>query len=213
MANHYAIDAANRMVAALDDRTIWAPLRVRNALHIGCENLCRVSLDLNPDGPLARDLKFLEKAREDSRSELNRAFETVQTFSEAFRHIEVTALKKAGASERLLRFFNSDRESLLNSLSEENLTPEHLKSRIDRLKESVCESRDSLVSLYLDPSKLTQARKILRRGALGLFGAGAVSANAATDIITTLGLAPWASALSGVVGSAAVGEAIFGKDE
>lgn len=198
---HYAIRAADRMVDALDENASVA--KQAQALAIGCRTLERLARDSRPGGSLWRDLERLSNQKKEYEAQFMRATENVNYFAESFQHMEEDALLKAGASKQLVQFIFEDVESLLAAIRRQDLSSGWAMRSIEDLRRSVCSA-----SLAMDRSN--RLKQMVTRSLYGVAGAGVVAVNGSTDAVTTLGLLPWMTAVSGGLGCVLLGRSIGG---
>lgn len=161
--------------------------------------------------PLRRDFELLAGRRREFDQDFKRAAESPRSFTAILGHIEEEALQKSGASPQLTRFLFADVDTLLRSIREQELSADRAQNYVERLRDSVCSSGDSVITLLASKDRRRLAQGMVQRGAQGIAGAGIVSVNAGGDAVTTLGLAPWMTALSGAFGGALIGQAMFGR--
>ena len=202
---HYALDAANRMIAILDDEHA-GPLGLGRALAIGCATLKRLEKDLQNNGPFRRDLERL--ARDYGNGHLEPPTSSFQTFAETFIQFEKNAMKKAGASSQLISFMFEDVELVLDGLKAREFSPETTKTRVQRLRQSICSISEALVLIAQSADRNARLRRNAKRALHGVAGGGIMVANASADAVTTLGLAPWMTVISAGVGGAMLGLSI-----
>lgn len=70
---------------------------------------------------------------------------------------------------------------------------DELRSRVDRLRREVCE-------FAAEAEEIQTIRERLKASAYALAGASVIGFDASVDAVTTFGLAPWMTAVSGAVG-------------
>lgn len=203
----YASDAATRMIQALEESDHLRAPAIAAALRIGCHTLGLLVRDLQPGFPLYEDLKRLSALKREHRYEIERATESIETFSKTFLFIEERALIESGASSKLVRFLFSDVQELRNVLRGDDFSIDTVQRRLEDLEASVCEAKRDVQSRLDAEERSSELARVVERGALGIGGAAIVAFNLSTDAVTTFGLLPWMTALSGALGSTLIGKA------
>jgi len=195
MHRYYYFDITNRLLSALnsDDK---GSVVVARLMRLACEGLRQVAVDLEPGGDLAwsiehlRDVQSSPAAFAENLHDLRSATGLV----EIFLHKEFGALEADGVPAPVKSLIQSQAREVLTSMKYVELpNVDHLRSRMNNIVGSVCSQ-----------AKLLENREaelgIVKKATYVLGGGGLITFNGSVDIITTFGLAPWMTVLSGAVG-------------
>lgn len=201
---HYTVHAANRIFEYLQREGAISFPELSMAMALACRTLKRLDHDLSPGGSLSRGIETLEGRL----PEIPYARSGIEQLADEFIQIELDALIDAGINKGLANYLLSDSKRVREAIQRPQLDSQELQMRIRRLRETTC-SLSKILSESL--SSRNRDKKIKERIGRALFGVGGgaiIATNASTDAITTFGLAPWATAVSGSFGATLIGVSV-----
>jgi len=171
---------------------------LQRGLGSGCSALRHLYFDLaDTASKTGFALHHLEELRKASLKELPGQ---IQPLFEAFLKVEDSLFAAAGVPDDVRWFIRNEASKLSIDMTQPLPSPAELRDKLAPLMNKVCE-----LSGRLDDDASVVG--LLRRSGLVLSGCLTVGINASVDAVTTLGLAPWMTAISGGVGSGLIGAA------
>lgn len=189
----YYFAVATEMINALnsDDSESVALARV---MRTGCKALGELLKDLDSNGDLRWVLDHLAEVRRTSDFISIQKAEAKTALLEVFLREEIDALRKLGVSPQVVAYIQTQVRVLLKDLADEPPHWEKVYGDLKLLRDRVC-------SMSYDLEKTSDKKTAARRVLDCVSGAGLLGFNGSTDVVTTFGLAPWMSVLSGAAGT------------
>lgn len=167
----------------------------RRILVAACEGLRIVDDELRPKGYLRKGLDLLAARRRDHQEEINQIVGDIDSFVDMFLLQEARGLIKAGLRGEVAEHLVNEALELREELAEFDASPQELRERLEPLREEVCE-----VAHRFSAYQKELPQPIVRRAAWVIGGAVVVGSNATVEAITSWGMFPAATAISGSLG-------------
>jgi hypothetical protein len=202
MPGWYYSETASRLLVALGSEADSEVTMVR-AARLACNALRSLERDLSPEGELRWSLEHLNNLSSADKDEATLALRGSRELFEVFLLTEVRALRKAGMPANVVEAIKAKANAARSAITDDTLNADFLASRVEALAESVC-------AYSAETERAEKIRKIVKNSAYALAGASTISINASVDAVTTLGLAPWMTALSGGIGCALIAKPFGG---
>jgi hypothetical protein len=223
MPGRYYSDVASRLLIALSSPA--APeIALPRAARAGCEALKILERDLDTDGDLRWGVDHLNDILAKSRSDSTSNPLSLAHFShgsplwtsqsleaellgsrelfEVFLLAEVTALREAGMPQNVVELVRAAAQRARNEITGRELNAERLQAAVRELRQGVCD-------FATDREQVGVIRGRVEKTAYALAGAATLTINGSVDALTTLGLAPWMTVVSGGLGGAMISK-VFG---
>jgi hypothetical protein len=118
-----------------------------------------------------------------------------------FMKLEDALFATAGVDPKVRDFIRVEAANLGLDPRKPIPTAGELRDRMATLKNAVCEAKDKIENIL-------EQEKVAKNGLYVLVGALTVGINGSVDAATTLGLAPWATALSRGLGGGLIGKGL-----
>jgi hypothetical protein len=201
MDSHYSYmaDAARDIMRALSAQGEGRRVALQRALGSACAALRQLHFDLADTGSKTGfALRHLEELRKASLRELPAP--TQQLF-DAFLKVEDGLFAAAGVADDVREFIRREASKLSIDMTQPLPSAAGIRDKLAPLMNAVCDQ-----SKRLDDD--AAAAGFLRRAGLMLTGGLTIGINGSVDAVTTLGLAPWMTALSGGFGGGLIGAAL-----
>lgn len=202
--SHYTVHAANRIFDYLQQEGSISFPDLSMAMALACRTLKRLDHDLSPGESLTRGIETLKGRL----AEVPDARSGIEQLADEFIHIELDALIDAGINKGLASYLLSDSNRVREAIQRPQLDPEELQMRIRRLRETTCSLSKILSEALSSRNRDRKIKERIRQALYGIGGGAIIATNASTDAITTLGMAPWATAISGSFGGTLLGVSV-----
>jgi hypothetical protein len=199
MSTKYLSDAALDIIKATSFNGENKRLALQSALASGCAALTRLFHEL-ADQSSALRFAF-EQLEEVRTANLQNLPADLNAMLREFMKLEDALFSSAGVDPKVRDFIREEAMKLGLDPTEPIPKPAELRDRLVSLKNTVCETRGKIASIQ-------EQEKVAKKGLYFLAGALTMGINGSVDAVTTLGLAPWATALSGGVGGVLIGKGL-----
>ncbi len=199
MSTKYLSDAALDIIKATTFNGENKRLALQAALASGCAALTRLFHELADQSSA---LRFAFEQLEEVRSAtLQNLPSDLNAMLREFMKLEDSLFSSAGVDPKVRDFIREEAMKLGLDPIQPIPKPAELRDRMVSLKNTVCETRGKIASIQ-------EQEKVAKKGLYVLAGALTVGINGSVDAATTLGLAPWAIALSGGLGFTLMGKGL-----
>ena len=199
MSTKYLSDAASDIIKATSFSGANKRAALRSALASGCDALTRLYEDL---GDQSSKLRFAFEQLEDNRAAtLQNLPADLNSLLREFMKLEDALFSSAGVDPGVRDFIRQEATKLGLDPKKPIPRPAELRDQIASIKNTVCAAKSGIASVL-------EQEKVAKKGLYVLVGALTVGINGSVDAATTLGLAPWATALSGGIGGGLIGKGL-----
>ena|SRR5687767_14550133 len=199
MSTKYLSDAASDIIKATTFNGENKRQALQSALASGCEALTRLFHELADQ---SSKLRFaFEQLEEVRTAHFQNLPADLNSMLREFMNMEEALFASAGVDAKVRNFIREEAAKLGLDPTQPIPKPAELRDRMVSLKNTVCEMKGKLASIQ-------EQEKVAKQGLYVLVGALTMGINGSVDAVTTLGLAPWATALSGGFGGVLIGKGL-----